>query len=223
MLLFFCFLGMSGLFAGEFTVEVDQHFKTSISSDDLLAGYPFLSNLNLQAGDFLKLTDGKGSKTDGSLRTFARDDIKDWVVTFSRLKIIRLEEVRVFSWNGDQRAQQDYDLAYSTDAGKTFLPLAKEVRASQNGACNLTRVPCQVDGVTDLRFTFRNPGEKNNSKNSLHSSILEIDAIGVPLLPLTFAEARRAGRENSVLLEKSESIKESREPFQWYFSETETH
>jgi hypothetical protein len=173
-----------------------------------LAGYPFLSNLNLQAGDFLKLTDGKGSKTDGSLRTFARDDIKDWVVTFSRLKIIRLEEVRVFSWNGDQRAQQDYDLAYSSDAGKTFLPLAKEVRASQNGASNLTRVPCQVDGVTDLRFTFRNPGEKNNSKNSLHSSILEIDAIGIPLLPLTFAEARKAGRENSVLLEKSESIKD---------------
>ena len=208
MLLFFCFLGMSGLFAGEFRLEVDQHFKTSISNDDLLTGYPFLSNLNLQAGDFLKLTDGKGSKTDGSLRTFARDDIKDWVVTFSRLKIIRLEEVRVFSWNGDQRAQQDYDLAYSTDAGKTFLPLAKEVRASQNGSCNLTRVPCQVDGVTDLRFTFRNPGEKNNSKNSLHSSILEIDAIGIPLLPLTFAEARKAGRENSVLLEKSESIKD---------------
>ena len=200
MLLFFCFLGMSGLFAGEFRLEVDQHFKTSISNDDLLTGYPFLSNLNLQAGDFLKLTDGKGSKTDGSLRTFARDDIKDWVVTFSRLKIIRLEEVRVFSWNGDQRAQQDYDLAYSTDAGKTFLPLAKEVRASQNGSCNLTRVPCQVDGVTDLRFTFRNPGEKNNSKNSLHSSILEIDAIGIPKVPMTFAEAKDVGRLNSLLL-----------------------
>ena len=208
MLLLFCFPGMSGLSAGEFRVEVDQHFKTSISNDDLLAGYPFLSNLKLQAGGFLKLTDGKGSKTDGSLRTFARDDIKDWVVTFSRLKIIRLEEVRVFSWNGDKRAQQDYDLAYSTDAGKTFLPLAKEVRASENGACNLTRVSCRVDGVTDLRFTFRNPGEKNNSKNSLHSSILEIDAIGVPLKALTFAEARKAGRENSVLLEKSESIKD---------------
>ena len=200
MLILFCFLGISGLFAGEFKVEVDQHFKTSISNDDLLTGYPFLSNLKLQAGGFLKLTDGKGSKTDGSFRTFARDDIKDWVVTFSRLKIIRLEEVRVFSWNGDQRAQQDYDLAYSTDAGKTFLPLAKEVRASQNGACNLTRVPCHVDGVTDLRFTFRNPGEKNNSKNSLHSSILEIDAIGVPIIPMTFAEAKNFGRLNSILL-----------------------
>lgn len=200
MLLLFCFLGMSGLIAGEFRLEVDQHFKTSISNDDLLTGYPFLSNLNLQAGDFLKLTDGKGSKTDGSLRTFARDDIKDWVVTFSRLKIISLEEVRVFSWNGDQRAQQDYDLAYSTDAGKTFLPLAKEVRASQNGSCNLTRVPCQVDGVTDLRFTFRNPGEKNNSKNSLHSSILEIDAIGISKIPMTFAEAKNVGRLNSLLL-----------------------
>ncbi len=206
MPLLFCLLVIFRLSASEFRLEVDQHFKTSISNDDLLTGYPFRSNLKLQAGGFLKLTDGKGSKTDGSLRTFARDDIKDWVVTFSRLKITRLEEVRVFSWNEDQRAQQDYDLAYSTDAGKTFLPLAKEIRALQSGACNLTRVPCRVDGVTDLRLTFRNPEDRENPNNTLHSSILEIDALGVPMLPLTFAEAKKAGRDNSVLLQKAESI-----------------
>ena len=60
MLMLFCFLGISGLFAGELKVEVDQHFKTWISNDDLLTGYPFLSNLKLQAGGFLKLTDVKG-------------------------------------------------------------------------------------------------------------------------------------------------------------------
>ena len=158
-------------------MEVGDKFVTSPAKNDLLAGIPFLSNLKLQDGDFFKLTDGEGKKHYGT-RTFALNNEEDWVVTFSRLKIVRLDEVRVFSWNRDQRAQQDYDLAYSSDAGKTFLPLANEIRALQNGACNLTRVRCRADGVTDLRLTFRNPGDRGNPKNTLHSSILEIDALG---------------------------------------------
>ena len=105
-------IGIFKVHAASFVLHSGKSFSLPISQDNLLKGLSFHSNLDLQAGDLFKLTDGEGSKPDGSFRTFARDDIKDWVVTFSRLKIIRLEEVRVFSWNGDQRAQQDYDLAY---------------------------------------------------------------------------------------------------------------
>ena len=83
--------------------------------------------------------------------------------------------------------------------------MAKEIIAAENGVCNLTRIPCRVDGVTYLRFTFRNPGDRVNTQNPWHSSILEIDAIGVPLLPLTFTEAKKAERDNSILLHKAES------------------
>ena len=69
--------------------------------NDLLKGVPFNSNLKLQAGDFFKLTDGLGNLSNSSFRTFAKDGVEDWVITFSNLKIIELKEVRVFSWNGD--------------------------------------------------------------------------------------------------------------------------
>ena len=199
------FVGNYPVFGGEYHLEDDHKFENLITSDDLLTGIPFVSNLKLQEGDFYKLTDGKGKKHLGT-RTFALDNPDNWMITFSKLKIVRLDEVRVFSWNEDLRAQQDYDLAYSRDAGKTFLPLANEVRAPKDGSSNLTRIPCKVDGVTDLRFTFRNPGDRENPQNTLHSSILEIDAIGTSSVPLTFAEAKKVGRENSVLLEKAETI-----------------
>ena len=89
-----------------------------------MAGVPFESNLDLAAGDLFKLTDGLGSKTNTAFRTFARDSVEDWVITFSNLKILELKEIGVFSWNGDIRSQQDFDLAYSMDRGKTFVPLA---------------------------------------------------------------------------------------------------
>ena len=197
-------LGSLTIFGDDFQVDIGKKFKSPPSNNDLISGIPFLSNLKLQAGDLFKLTDGKGKK-DYGMRTFALDNVEDWVVTFSKLKIVRLDEVRVFSWNGDHRAQQDFDITYSINNGKTYATLAKEIIATENGVCNLTRIPCRVDGVTDLRFTFRNPGDRVNTQNPWHSSILEIDAIGVPLLPLTFAEAKKAGRDNSILLHKAES------------------
>ncbi|MBT3635434.1 MAG: DUF1592 domain-containing protein [Opitutae bacterium] len=186
--------------SSEFIVSSGSSFKVQVAKDDLLTGVPFESNLGLAAGDFLKLTDGLGSKTNTAFRTFARDDVEDWVITFSNLKIVELKEIRVFSWNGDHRAQQDFDLAYSTDRGKTFVSLAKRILAPENGACNLTRIPCSLTKVTDLRFVFRNPGDDLHPKNVRHSSLLEIDAIGTPLVPLTLAEAKDAGRGKSALL-----------------------
>jgi len=187
--------------AVEFTVETGPEFKTGVNQDDLLEGVPFHSNLELTAGDFYKMTDGLGSKPNESFRTFAHDGVEDWVITFSKLKIVEVEEIRVFSWNGDHRAQQDFDVAYSVDRGKTFVPLAKRIVAPKNGACNLTSIPCMVGEVTDLSFVFRNPG-----KNAHHSSILEIDAIGTPLVEKPgFAEARKAGLANSALLAKRET------------------
>jgi hypothetical protein len=186
--------------AVEFTVETGSNFKARVAQDDLLAGIPFQSSLELAAGDLLKLTDGMGSKSNSSFRTFAQDEVKEWVITFSNLKIVEIKEIRVFSWNGDNRAQQDFDLAYSIDRGKTFIPLANRILATENGACNLTRISCSLTKVTDLRFVFRNPGDELHPKNVRHSSLLEIDAIGIPVVPLTLAEAKDAGRANSALL-----------------------
>ena len=172
--------------------------------NDLLQDVPFNSNLKLQAGDFFKLTDGLGNLSNPSFRTFAKDGVEDWVITFSNLKIIELKEVRVFSWNGDSRSQQDFDLVYSMDRGKTFVPLAKRILARENGVFNLTRVSCSLSEVTDLRFIFRNPGDDVNPKKTHHTSLLEIDAIGTPVVPLTLAEAKDAGRANSALLSAHE-------------------
>ena len=117
----------------EFIVSSGSSFKAQAAKDDLLAGVPFESNLDLAAGDLFKLTDGLGSKTNTAFRTFARDSKEDWVITFSNLKILELKEIRVFSWNVDIRSQQDFDLAYSMNRGKTFLPLAKRILAPENG------------------------------------------------------------------------------------------
>ena len=192
-------IGESTIFAEKFQFESDDNPRTRIAQDDLLSGIPFHSNLGLQAGNSYRLSDGQGKK-DPTTRTFALDNTDDWLITFSNLKIERLDEIRVFSWNGDHRAQQDYDLAYSTDAGKSFLPLVREVRALKSGSVNLTRIPCSLTKITDLRFIFRNPGDDANPKNVWHSSLLEIDAIGVPVIPMTFAEAKDVGRLNSLLL-----------------------
>jgi len=192
-------IGVSTIFAEKFQFESDDNPRTRIAQDDLLSGIPFHSNLGLQAGNSYRLSDGQGKK-DPTTRTFALDNTDDWLVTFSNLKIERLDEIRVFSWNGDHRAQQDYDLAYSTDAGKSFLPLVREVRALKSGSVNLTRIPCSLTKITDLRFIFRNPGDDANPKNVWHSSLLEIDAIGVPVIPMTFTEAKDVGRLNSLLL-----------------------
>jgi hypothetical protein len=199
LLALFFLIGVSTIFAEKFRFESDDNPSTRIAKDDLLSGIPFHSNLGLQAGNSYRLSDGQGKK-DPTTRTFALDNTDDWLITFSNLKIERLDEIRVFSWNGDHRAQQDYDLAYSTDGGKSFLPLVREVRALKSGSVNLTRISCSLTKITDLRFIFRNPGDDANPKNVWHSSLLEIDAIGVPAIPMTFAEAKDVGRLNSLLL-----------------------
>ena len=61
--------------SSEFILSSGTSFKMQVAKDDLLAGVPFESNLGLAAGDLFKLTDGLGSKTDVSFRTFARDDV----------------------------------------------------------------------------------------------------------------------------------------------------
>ena len=123
---FFSLVTFASTPSSEFILASGSSFKVQVAKDDLLAGVPFESNLELAAGDFFKLTDGLGSKTNSSCRTFARDGVEDWVITFSNLKTVEIKEIRVFSWNGDYRAQQDFDLAYSTDRGKTFAHLAKQ-------------------------------------------------------------------------------------------------
>ena len=106
--------------SSEFILSSRTSFKVQVAKDDLLTGVPFESNLGLAAGDFLKLTDGLGSKTNTAFRTFARDDVEDWVITFSNLKILELKEIRVFSWNGDHRAQQGLRSCLQHGPGKNL-------------------------------------------------------------------------------------------------------
>jgi hypothetical protein len=79
-----------------------------ISRNDLLSGVRFQSNLKLHSGTDFGMTDGSGGH-----RIFAAPNEQGdpWVIEFSDLRIQRLEEIRVFSWNRDTRAQQNYDVA----------------------------------------------------------------------------------------------------------------
>ena len=108
------------------------------------------------------------------------------MVEFSDLRIQRLEEIRVFSWNRDTRARQDYDVAVSSDGGSTWQLVATGVTARKSGAF-VTR---GFDAVTDLRFTFRQVRIKT------HSAILEIDALGEKI-PVSTIEELRSGFPNT--------------------------
>ena len=66
--------------SSEFILSTGTSFKMQVARDDLLTGVPFESNLDLAAGDFFKLTDGLGSKTNPAFRTFARDGTEDWII-----------------------------------------------------------------------------------------------------------------------------------------------
>ena len=54
--------------SSEFILSSGTSFKMQLARDDLLAGVPFESNLDLAAGDLFKLTDGLGRKTNTALR-----------------------------------------------------------------------------------------------------------------------------------------------------------
>ena len=146
-----------------------------ISRNDLLSGVRAQSNLKLQNGTDFGMTDGLGGdEPKGAHLVFARANQKDdpWVVEFSNLRILRLDEIRVFSCNRDARSRQNYDLALSSDGGSTWQPVATGVTAKKSGALAVTRVVAPFDAVTNLRFTFR------QMRNNTHSAILEIDALG---------------------------------------------
>jgi len=158
-----------------------------ISGNDLLSGVTCKSNLKLGNGTDLGLTDGLGGEPTGGHRIFAAPNEQGdpWVVEYSDLRIQRLDEIRVFSWNRDTRAQQDYDVALSSDGGSTWQPVATGVTAKKNSALAVTRVVASFDAVTNLRFMFR------EVRKGIHSAILEIDALGEKIPP-TAEELRRA-------------------------------
>lgn len=140
-----------------------------ISRNDLLSGVRFQSNLKLQSGTDFGMTDGSGGHR---IFAAANEQGDPWVVEYSDLRIQQLEEIRVFSWNRDTRARQDYDVAVSSDGGSTWQLVATGVTAKKSGALAVTRVVASFDAVTNLRFTFR------QVHNNTHSAILEIDALG---------------------------------------------
>ena len=141
--------------------------------------------------------DWAASQTRASV--FAREGVEDWVITFSNLKILELKEIRVFSRIGTFDRNKTSILPTAWTGEKTFVPLAKRILAPENGACNLTRVPCSLSKVTDLRFVFRNPGDDVNPKNLIIPLFLRLTPWG-PGGSLTLAEAKEAGRANSALL-----------------------
>ena len=82
--------------------------------------------------------------------------------------------------------------------GKRPSFLWPSVFCPENGACNLTRVPCSLSKVTDLRFVFRNPGDDVNPK-TLIIPLLRLTPWGPPVVPLPWPR-KEAGRANSALL-----------------------
>ena len=87
-------------------VDEEQPFRAAeagfeISRNDLLSGVRFQSNLKLGHGTDFGMTDGLGGEQTGGHRVFAaaNDQSDPWVIEFSDLRIQRLEEIRVFSWN----------------------------------------------------------------------------------------------------------------------------
>lgn len=208
---------LSGQEKPAFTVESDQeapfndeNLSVQVSNNDLLAGAAFTSNLPTPKGHPKKLTDGEGHEFIQGSCTYGENSTEDWIVTFSNLRIEELHEIRVFSANRDGRSQQDYDVFFSEDQGKTFRPLAKDILANQRGGYNLTRVPVEAGRVTDLRFVFRNPNERKRPTTELHSALYEIDVIGIGTgksrVGSSLSEARKKGREQSRFLSGSLAV-----------------
>lgn len=173
-------------------LDEEQPFRAAeagfeISGNDLLSGGPCKSNLKLGQGSDFGMTDGLGGEPTNGHRVFAgaNEQGDPWVIEFSDLRIQRLDEIRVFSWNRDSRARQDYDVAFSSDGGSTWQAVPTGVTAKKDGALAVTRVVAPFDAVTDLRFTFR------QVRNNTHSAFLEIDALGENIPP-TAEELRRA-------------------------------
>ena len=163
-----------------------------ISRNDLLSGVRFQSNLKLQSGTVFGMTDGSGGHR---IFAAANEQGDPWVVEYSDLRIQQLEEIRVFSWNRDTRARQDYDVAVSSDGGSTWQLVATRVTAKKSGALAVTRVVASFDAVTNLRFTFR------QVHNNTHSAILEIDALGEKIPVPTIEELRSEGKKFSKYLD----------------------
>ncbi|MFT5130060.1 MAG: hypothetical protein ACI8W8_003689 [Rhodothermales bacterium] len=148
----------------------DEALSMQVSGRDLLSGRSFVSSLPLALGGPHGLTDGIGGEPVRRGNVHPENGSADWTITFSALEIRTLREVRVFSFNMDSRARQDYDIAVSHDGGKTFASLAKDIMVSPSKTLNLTRVNVDVKRVTDLRLTFRSSDKRRNPKGSGRST-----------------------------------------------------
>ena len=163
-----------------------------ISRNDLLSGVRFQSNLKLQSGTDFGLTDGSGGHR---IFAAANEQGDPWVVEYSDLRIQQLEEIRVFSWNRDTRARQDYDVAVSSDGGSTWQLVATGVTAKKSGALAVTRGSRHSTRSPIYCFTFR------QVHNKTHSAILEIDALGEKIPVPTIEEPRSEGKKFSKYLD----------------------
>ena len=134
-----------------------------ISRNDLLSGVRSQSNLKLQGGTDLGMTDGSGG-----YRIFAAPNEQGdpWVIEFSDLRIQQLKEIRVFSWNRDAIARQDYDVAQVLTEDHLAAGCYRSHR-KKSGVLAVTRVVASFRAVTDLRFTVR------QVRNNTHSAILK--------------------------------------------------
>ncbi|WP_143535438.1 hypothetical protein [Roseisalinus antarcticus] len=159
-------------------VSADTGLPVTVSVADLLQGSIPDSNLSIVAGAIGGLTDGLSGETDFDPdgRVIAAVYTFPWELTFTGLGGVDLGELRVFSWNTDSRAEQKYNVSYSTDGGSLFSDLILGVEGGDFGESVLTRVfddagGLLATGVTDLRFSFLETKTSNDS-----TAIIEIDA-----------------------------------------------
>ena len=152
---------------------VDRDLTTKISAVDLLE--PFTPTLNPATGGTGtadRLTDGTGGEQDYNPdgRVYR---LGTATVTFSALGGIDVGRIRVFSFNQDARAQQDYDVEIDTGSG--FSSLIAGVTANATNATNVTTVYDNsssplASGVVGMRFTVRKP-------STYETTLVEIDAL----------------------------------------------
>ncbi len=109
--------------------------------------------------------------------------------TYSALGEIDLADLRLFSYNTDNRSEQNYDVEFSIDNGTSFSSLIANVTGGSFGESVLTSITDNAggllaSGVTDVNFVF---GTTITSPFR-SSALVEIDAFSeVQAVPLPAA------------------------------------
>jgi len=183
----------------------DAGLPVQAQAGDLLHGVvapDATSNMGFVIGSFEFLTNGVASQYPSGApdeRTVPNGSTSlNWVLTYSSLGGITIPEIRTFSNSKDNRVEQDYDLAFSTNNGVSFTDLITNVKSPIRGGDegdlqdpNFNYLVVRVvddagaslaTNVTDLRFTYRANQDIAGiaGRRTRHVALYEIDVVPEP-------------------------------------------